>query len=157
MKTNNYKIVPITKEDLMSVYELSNQKAVRANSFNSSKIELADHLKWFKNKLADPDTLMFKLLSEEKFAGQMRLVLEKTDATISLSVDENFQGRGFGSALVKFAIDFLKKNKPEVKQIIAEIKPSNLASVALFKKFAFIKQSAIGDCLTFTHNLKNGN
>lgn len=141
----------------MSVYELSNQKAVRANSFNSSKIELADHLKWFKNKLADPDTLMFKLLSEEKFAGQMRLVLEKTDATISLSVDENFQGRGFGSALVKFAIDFLKKNKPEVKQIIAEIKPSNLASVALFKKFAFIKQSAIGDCLTFTHNLKNGN
>lgn len=141
----------------MSVYELSNQKAVRANSFNSAKIELADHLKWFKNKLADPNTLMFKLTSDGLFAGQMRLVLEGSDATISLSVDENFQGRGFGSALVGFAIDYLKKNKPKIGQIIAEIKPSNPSSIGLFKKLAFKEFSSGEDVLTFTYNLKNGN
>ncbi|MEI6503181.1 MAG: GNAT family N-acetyltransferase [Armatimonadota bacterium] len=135
--TDRIEISPMNQDDLMDVFNLSNQDSVRANSFQTQRIPLDVHTEWFKKKLADPNTKMFKLLDNGKFAGQIRLGIENNQAVISISVDEKSQGKGFGSRLVDFAISFLRLDMPEIDYLLAYTKKENAASIALFEKFNF--------------------
>ena len=40
----------IKQDDCLKIFEIANDDDVRQNSFNSDKIELEDHKKWFKNR-----------------------------------------------------------------------------------------------------------
>lgn len=133
---NPIKVTNITKDDVLEVLYLSNQKSVRSNSFNSQEIKLESHKKWFRSKLQDKDVVMLKALIDGAFAGQVRLEIEKGVATIGISVSENYRRKGVGSVLIASAFAEAKKRK--VKKIEAFIKPSNQGSINLFEKNGFV-------------------
>ena len=129
-------ISKMTEKDLMPVFNLSNLSSVRAVSFNSEKIELENHKKWFASKLDDENTIMLKAEVGEDFAGQVRLSFEGDSAVIGVSVDEQFRGKGIASKLLQTAIAVA--NERSVKVIEAYIKPENAASTGLFEKNGFV-------------------
>ncbi|MCX6809662.1 MAG: GNAT family N-acetyltransferase [Candidatus Berkelbacteria bacterium] len=134
-------IRPIIKTDLMDVFNLSNQDDVRAVSFNSKKIKLADHKKWFARKIKDENSIMLKAQIGGKFAGQIRLDIEEKKALLSVSVDSKYRGRGIASKLIQAAIRETKKRN--VKIIEACIKPENIPSIDLFEKNNFISDGKV--------------
>lgn len=133
---HNVEISPVTQDDLLSIFNLSNLDSVRAASFNTGKIDLSGHQKWFAEKMADPNTVMVKAVLGEDFAGQARLSMEGAIAVIGVSVDEKFRGRGIASKLLQAAIEEAGRRGIEV--IEAFIKPENLASIKLFEKAGFV-------------------
>lgn len=120
----------------MSVFNLSNLESVRAVSFNSEKIELWNHKKWFASKLADENVVMLKAVLGEDFTGQVRLEIEGDSAVIGVSVNEKYRGRGIASKLLQAALVEAKTRGTKV--VDAYIKPDNLASIGLFEKNGFV-------------------
>jgi len=130
------RVAKINKNDLMDVYNLSNQEDVRAASFNSAKIELKDHEKWFSEKLKDKNTVWLKAVVGQSLAGQIRLDIENKKALIGVSVGSEYRGRGVASILLQSVITRAKKKK--IKFIEAFIKSINSPSIGLFKKHGFV-------------------
>jgi RimJ/RimL family protein N-acetyltransferase len=130
-------ISSIVFDDLIDVFNLSNQDTVRVNSFNNNKIDLEEHKKWFKGKLEDKNVIILKAVVNNELAGQVRLDLEDNDALIGVSVDEKFRGEGIASKLLQAAIAKIESNG-RIKTISAFVKPENLASIRLFEKNGFV-------------------
>lgn len=125
----------IKKTDLMAVFKLSNQKSVRAMSFNQEKIKLAGHKIWFNKKLRDKNTVMLKATLGDMLVGQVRLDIEGKQAVIGVSTSEKYRGRGVATMLIKKAVAVAVKRG--LSKINAFIKPENLGSQALFKKLGW--------------------
>ena len=89
------------KEDINLIYEWANDESERRNSFNTQKIEYADHCKWYANKLESDDTFIYVMMKDEEPVGQGRLELEGNKATISYFVDEKYRKKGIATLLYK--------------------------------------------------------
>ena len=50
LKIHSIKIKEAKKSDMMDMFKWINDKSIRTASLNESKIELADHKKWFRKK-----------------------------------------------------------------------------------------------------------
>ncbi|MCR5189267.1 MAG: GNAT family N-acetyltransferase, partial [Treponema sp.] len=133
--------------DCNLVYALSNDPIVRQNSFNKNKIEFTDHIKWFKKTVFDSNILFllaFEDKSEQKFIGQIRFNRQSLDSEaciISLSITEDFRGKGIAKDFIESGIEQVKKNWKLVKTVIAEVKSENVASNKLFIKDNFNLES----------------
>jgi UDP-2,4-diacetamido-2,4,6-trideoxy-beta-L-altropyranose hydrolase len=125
------------RNDIKNVFELSNQDDVRKYSFQSSVIKWEEHEIWFKNILNDKNNILLIAEENNSFAGQIRFKLENSEATISISIEKSFQNKGIGKTIVNEAIEYLLKNHPNVKIIIALIKPENTKSIKFFEKLNF--------------------
>ena len=134
------------EKDCLDIFNLSNDKIVRNNSLNTERINWEDHVKWFNEKIIDPNYVFYVLVSEkDEFIGQVRFEIELQDAVISLSIIKKFRFLGAGSWLLKKIIPVFLKEKPLVKKIKAVIKPDNLASIKVFEKVGFVFVNKIGN------------
>jgi len=134
-KKEKIQISPIVKDDLMAIFELSNQKSIRAMSFNQEKIKLAGHRVWFAKKLLDKNTVMLKATLDKTLVGQARLDIERKKAVIGVSTSEKYRGRGIATMLIKRAVSVATRRG--LSRIDAFTKPENLGSQALFKKLGW--------------------
>ena len=156
---DNIVLVPATPTDMTNVFHLSNNKAVRANSFNSQPIKLAEHKAWFAQKLRDRNSLILIAKHGGQFVGQIRFDIKDNVATGGISLDPKFRGKGLASVILLQGINYLHSAKPQVKVIIAYIKPQNTPSIKLFEKngFVFVKQTTINkqDAVEYQLNLES--
>ena len=81
-----------------------------------------------------------KTQNEDKIIGCIRASIVDIDlAEIrNVCVDKEYQGKGIASALMKEALDLLKKKK--MRKVAIRCKADNKASMALFTKFGFEKE-----------------
>ena len=126
-----------------TVFHWANEPSVRDASFSSNPILWDEHMQWYLEKITNPDTFYWIILTEDHVpAGQVRFDIENTDATISILIDPRFRGRNMGvdamqiSAKTIFAVT-------DVKRIHAYIKPSNTPSVKAFRKAGFVCMGTI--------------
>lgn len=124
--------------DVLPVFRLSNEPAVRECSINSKKIDLAGHKKWFAAKLKDPSSLFLVAEHKGKFAGQVRFALEKGTATLSISVAAKMRGLGAGAIILRKALEALAARYPGTA-VLAYVKRENTASRKLFETGGFKK------------------
>ena len=124
--------------DVLPVFRLSNEPAVRECSINSKKIDLAGHKKWFTQKLRDPASLFLIAEYKGKFAGQVRFALEGRTATLSISVAAKMRGLGAGKVILGKALEALLERHPGTR-VLAYVKPENAASNKLFENGGFKK------------------
>lgn len=54
---------------------------------------------------------------------------------LNIAVHPRYRKMGFGSLLIKYSLDFLLKNSGKVMTL--EVRRSNIAAIALYKKFGF--------------------
>jgi RimJ/RimL family protein N-acetyltransferase len=97
-------------------------------------------VKWFRARLGDPRWLFYVALDEHaEPVGQVRYELDERMATVSVGLDPQFRGRGWGSAVIRRAAEELFKSK-RVERIHAYIKPDNGPSLKAFALAGFVNR-----------------
>ena len=120
-------------DDMKSVFDLSNDDIVRANSIHSEKIEWENHIVWFKNKIVSKDIVFYILEIEDNFAGYCHIDREDNDEWMAtIHIAKAYRGKNLGFNFLKI---ICKSNSN--KNIIAYIKTSNVASKKIFEKNNF--------------------
>lgn len=133
----------VRQEDMLEIFNLSNEPHVRKASFQQEAISLSNHKKWFEEKLSSTSCLFFVVGFGKKIIGHLRLNIVKNHiAIMSISVSEKFQGLGIGTALLDHAIRRLRSHTLPVTEVIARIKADNSSSIRFFKKSHFIYKRA---------------
>ncbi len=130
------KIRNANKGDIETYFNWVNEDAVRKLSYNSKKISYLQHQEWFNKNLIDDNCFMY-LFFINKEIGQVRIQkISKNNALISISVDKNFRGRGYGVQMLKKSIEIFHKAYPTIV-INAYVKIENIASKNIFEKSGF--------------------
>ena len=125
-------------KDCRLIWKWSRDPAVRAESFVSDPIPYHDHVEWFSQRISDPDCYLFIAeYSGHKPIGQIRFELDGNDATVSISLDQNFRNKGYGPTVIALACQNIF-DTTKANLIHAYIKKGNIASTSAFKKAGFI-------------------
>lgn len=126
-----------SEEDVMQVFEWSNDPLSRTNSYFSDPIPLETHKKWFAERLKDPSSSIYIAEVNNVPAGMIRYSLEENNAIVGILIGENFRGQGFATDfLTGTAKLYFKENKLPV---FAYIKVQNRASIRSFEKAGYQK------------------
>lgn len=133
IKTNNFIIKKATEEDIYDVFELSNDKDVRENSINTSKIEFPSHQKWFLSKISNPKDYFYIIKTHnDDFIGQLRIENKNNENIISISIKKEFRNRKIASKIIN-QCSILS----DLSKITAYIKPSNIPSIKAFERAGY--------------------
>lgn len=120
-------------DDMKSVFDLSNDDIVRANSIHSEKIKWENHIEWFKSKLDSKVIIFYILEFKGNFAGYCHIDKEANDEWLAtIHISKAYRGKNLGFNFLKI---ICKSNSN--KNIIAYIKTSNAASKKIFEKNNF--------------------
>lgn len=133
-KLDQYTFRETTEYDCDLLFEWSNDKLVRENSFNGEKIKYSEHIIWFEEKLKSDDSFMYIFQVDSKDVGLIRL--DKIDSnifSINYSISKDDRGKGYGTALLGFI-----RGKYSSNLLIGKVKSSNVASIKAFIKAGYI-------------------
>lgn len=122
-------------KDNSFIYDLKSSREVKESSINKKKIELKNHNKWLKNKLADKKTLFF-IIIEKKYklkVGYVRLDFENFYYRVTIAVIKSKTRRKYASKALK-----LVEKKINLNSILfAQVMSFNFKSIKLFKKAGY--------------------
>lgn len=126
-----------TNQHVDLYYEWASDPLVREQSINSEKINYNNHVKWFTERINNPDVFMYIFFNESNEAvGQVRIERKKDWAAIGQSIDKNHRGKKYSSSMLKIATDdFLSKNPLDT--IVSIVKNNNIASLKMAKNSGF--------------------
>lgn len=130
----------IKKSDCLKIFEIANDSEVRKNSFNSHKIDLETHKKWFNKILNDNTTKFLVLEFKGDIIGQLRFDFDDEYPVISISLNKKYRGLGLSKYLLNKGIDYIGEDI-----LIADIKKTNTKSISFFKAMGFKKSGEIRD------------
>ena len=123
----------VKKEDEDLLFYWRNDPEVRASAFNTNKINLENHRKWFTNKLSDEKCKIYIFESFGEYPiGQVRLELLNEKWMIDFSIDSSYRGLGLGEKIINEIV-----NLENEKDLFAQVKKKNIASVKIFEKQNF--------------------
>jgi len=126
-----------TLQDCRRVWEWRNESLTREASFNTDHIPYEGHKRWFFNKLPSSDTRIYIFLDRAGHEiGYVRFNMLKTQAEISISVDKNERGKGYGAAAIRQSSDQIL-SEGSTRHVLAYVKKGNLASKAVFERAGF--------------------
>lgn len=135
MRDNNH-IRPATIHDLDLIFTWSNDKQVRKNSFNNSKIKYSNHKIWFKKNIKKKSIFIFA--NGKKLLGLIRISDFNKGIKISYSISKENRGKNLGSKMINFFCNKLKKNrKLKKKKIYAFVIKKNNASKKTLLRSSF--------------------
>ncbi|TDP53101.1 RimJ/RimL family protein N-acetyltransferase [Bacteriovorax stolpii] len=122
-----------TAADARFLFELRNLDSNRIQFRNPDKVEWESHEPWVARFLKNERNRMYVFSVNNEKIGMFR-VDESGDVSVSL-LDE-FKGKGYGSEMIKIGSSFYLKDFPEAK-LFAEIKKENAASSKAFMKAGY--------------------
>jgi len=125
---------PVTADDGERLFVWANDPETRSMSFAPEPIPWETHLAWLQHRLAEPDHRFF--IAEDlhgRCLGQVRFQTLSTHEIISVGIDPQARGRGWGPRIIAKACDSL----PPGSTVAAYIKLENKASHRAFEKAGF--------------------
>lgn len=131
----------VTEQDMKLLFEWANEENVRANSFSTAAIEYEEHKKWFKKLLQDESSQQYIYIFDEEETGQIRITISGGKAEVSYSIRADKRNKGHGKKILKLLEEEMQKNFPDVKKIIARVKPENVASQKAFLASGYMEVS----------------
>ena len=128
---------PACECDCQLLWEWANDTQVRDSAFCSASIPWEEHVKWFNNKLSDPNCLIY-IAEDQKGTpiGQIRFDIDGEQAEVDVSIGKGKRGLGYGAYLIEQGVRELFQNMV-VKAVHAFIKPDNISSIISFEKAGF--------------------
>ena len=123
-------------KDLDLIYLWSNDKQVRKNSFNNSKIKYHNHKIWFKKIIKKKSIFIF--VKDKKLVGLIRFSDFNQGIKISYLISKESRGKNLGSMMINFFCNKLKKNKKyKKKKVYAFVVKKNKASEQTLLRSSF--------------------
>lgn len=124
------------RSDADIIWRLANDPLARKNSVNQEQIEWDTHVSWYEKALNDKNTCIYLAMVSSDVVGYVRFNKQGKSAIISISLGENFRGKGYGikvltSGIKKFVLT------SGVTELVANIRKNNEASNKLFLKAGF--------------------
>lgn len=137
MTDKELRLRQVREDDRQLLWEWANSSDVRAASFSSEPIPWEDHVQWFQSKLNDPNCFFYIVTDSEGVPiGQVRYDIDGDQAVISISIDQKFRSKGYGSTAIWLASRKLFEVS-DVDVIHAYVKHGNEASARAFVKARF--------------------
>lgn len=132
---------PVQEGDCELIWRWANDPGVRGAAFNSNPITWKEHTEWFSKKLIDPQCIQFIASGQGNAPiGQIRFDAKGKVAEIDVSVDKSYRSMGYGSYLIKMAVNrFMAMTSAE--EVSAWIQSENTASIRAFEKAGFRKKN----------------
>lgn len=138
------------QENSTLIFEWRNNQETRLNSLTSDLITREDHDKWLAKKMYDVNCKMFfimhstDLLENKKLetkVGIIRLDYHKDENAqyVNININPRYRGQGYGKTSLTLIPNYITKNT----KLIAQIKPTNIASIKAFThaNYKLIKQT----------------
>jgi len=124
------KIKNVRPKDLIEIHNLE-QKVFKENAFSKDLIK----------KLIQRSTFFFKLERSgiKKFIIGFVIIVEDREDRVNIVnflINPKYQNKGFGSWLLKYAIDKIKPLK-KITKIVLNVKIDNHIAIKLYEKFNF--------------------
>ena len=129
----------IRKEDCLKIFEIANDDEVRIFSFNSNKIPLENHKKWFENILNDNSVKFYVLEYENELIGQLRFDFDEEYPVISISLNKKYRGLNLSKYLLYKGLEEVS----DFDKVIAYIKKDNERSISFFKSMGFVFENEV--------------
>ena len=134
------------EEDCMNLFRWRNHPEIRANSLQTAPIDEIAHRAWFRRTLADPQRMLL-LAEDECPAAVLRFDLSAApadhSALISIYLVPERLHRGIGSAVLRQGIAWLRRQRPDIGTIVAEVRPHNRASLEAFRGAGFTEEKFV--------------
>ena len=136
-------------QDAELLWQWANDPTVRMSSFRPESIPLDEHIEWYKEKLASPDTRIWILELNQVPVAQVRYDrIDRDTAEIGFSVESNYRGRGLGTRVLALTSDMACRELG-VKRLKGIVFSSNETSVRTFTRAGFecVGQEQVSDKL----------
>ncbi|RXJ02233.1 N-acetyltransferase [Anaerobacillus alkaliphilus] len=147
----------VKAEDVLDVYNLSNEDAVRKFSINPEKIIWEEHLVWFDNILHSNEVIFYVITDcSDQFLGQIRYKIEEKSAIVSLSLCETIRGKGYSNKLLNESLTLISEERNKLETIIAFVSEDNVASKKLFEKANFLFCENKSGMLQYMYSINRG-
>jgi len=131
-----------TRADAHRLFELANEPAIRAASFNPAPIDWHTHTKWFERRLTDPRSVIDLVCEPDGSAvGYVRFEIDddRRVATVSVALGDAGRGRGLGAAAVRRGTQaFARLHQGRVAAVEALIRTDNPASLGTFRAAGYV-------------------
>lgn len=137
----------VDETDCELIFYWANDKDTRDNSFNSDKIDWAEHKEWFRKKISSTEDF-YILKSYEENIGQVRI--DKTDSGLVLnySIDKSYRGKGYGKKIIELTEKKIA-DKYSGQYLTAYVKSINDRSISIFRSLGYGEEFRDG-CYKFT-------
>jgi RimJ/RimL family protein N-acetyltransferase len=132
-------LVIATVEDAEFLFRIRNDPLTRAMSLSSQPVEWSAHMKWLKSALDDPRRTIY-IAHRDAPIGSGRIDRLDDGAVLSWTIAPEWRGHGLGGALVHALIALAPSGA-----LVAQIKSTNRASIALAQQHHFKRQTTTGD------------
>lgn len=135
-------------DDARLIYDWRNDPRVRQCSIDQTVLDFDRHVAWFRQKLSS-STSFFLIAKEERGrpVACVRFDCAASSASISIYTDPEQTTRGYGSAALSAALDWLAKEHPEITVTEADVLVNNQLSHRMF--------SGLGYLPRFTHYVRH--
>ena len=134
---NNLFLRKAEYSDMDLLYVWANDPVVRENSFKTDAIPYDNHVKWFNKMMEDESVLQFILMNDNTPVGQIRLNVDKDVAEIGYSIAKEYRGKGYGHRIIQLVSSIVNKQYPDIKKLVAKVKPNNIDSNRIFLNEGF--------------------
>lgn len=124
-----------------------NDPAVRASAFDVAPVTWEGHVKWFRGRLASPASMLFVMEAQGLPVGQVRFDVEDGTAFIDYTLDPLVRGRGWATRLLSAG---MAAAGADVRGFRAEVRETNGASLAAFRRLRFQEESGPDGRRVFT-------
>ena len=132
-------VKPACEDDSDIIFAWRDDELTREMSITTDLVELDEHKHWFKNTLKSDSRLLLMChdaVTNEKICV-VRFDLDGNRALVSINLSPSMRGKGLAKSCLTEAIIFLKKSRPLINHLEAEIKRINQASISTFKGVGF--------------------
>jgi len=125
-------------EDAIKIWPWRNHEDTRRYSFDNAEVTIDEHIQWWSQSLLDQKRILLLGSFMGVDFGVIRFDFEGSSKVVtSIYLNPSMTGKGLGRALLISGIHWLGKSHPNIKSVVADILPQNLASVGLFKSAGF--------------------
>lgn len=118
-------------DDCRFYWTVNNDPTTRAVSMSTAPIPWASHATWYPARLSDPFTHLYVAEHGDVPVGVVRFDVEGEDATISVALAPEHQGKGLGRRIIAQATERTLL-ETSASRAVALIRPDNHGSVRAF-------------------------
>lgn len=129
-----------TLDDVDLTHKWRNHPRIREQSREVDEISSEMHGQWFRDVLNDPERILLIASCKSAPVGVLRFDCDGNHAEISIYLNPDQMHQGLGVKVLRSGESWLQSNRPEISEIKAVIKSTNVASIKSFAKAGYMKR-----------------